>query len=55
MVEAATGHPELTVRENLEVTRLLQAVNDRSATALAIERWVFRNTPTAAPVTCDLR
>jgi ABC-2 type transport system ATP-binding protein len=38
MVEAATAYPELTVRENLEVARQLQAVDDPSATARAIER-----------------
>jgi ABC-2 type transport system ATP-binding protein len=38
VVEAATCYPELTVRENLEVARLLQAVDDRSATPRAIER-----------------
>jgi ABC-2 type transport system ATP-binding protein len=38
MVEAAAGYPELTVRENLEVARQLQVVDDRSATARAIER-----------------
>ena len=38
MVEAATAYPELTVRENLEVARQLQVVDDRSATTRAIER-----------------
>jgi ABC-2 type transport system ATP-binding protein len=38
LVESATAYPELTVRENLEVARQLQAFGDRSVTARAIER-----------------
>jgi ABC-2 type transport system ATP-binding protein len=38
MVETATAYPELTVRENLEVARQLQVVDDRSATTRSIER-----------------
>jgi ABC-2 type transport system ATP-binding protein len=38
LVEAAVAYPELTVRENLEVARELQGLQDRSATARAIER-----------------
>jgi ABC-2 type transport system ATP-binding protein len=38
LVESAVAYPELTVRENLEVARLLYGVEDRSVTARAIER-----------------
>jgi ABC-2 type transport system ATP-binding protein len=38
LVESAAAYPELTVRENLEMARLLYAVEDRSVTTRAIER-----------------
>ncbi len=38
LVEAAVAYPELTVRENLEVARQLQRLEDRSATTRAIDR-----------------
>ncbi len=39
MVETPTAYPELTVRENLDVARRLQGVNDSAATTRAIE-WL---------------
>ena len=38
MVEAPAAYPELTVRENLEIARRLQAVADTSATSRVIGR-----------------
>jgi ABC-2 type transport system ATP-binding protein len=38
LVESATAYPELTVRENLEVARLLQGVSDKAAVERMIER-----------------
>ncbi|MGE5072117.1 MAG: ABC transporter ATP-binding protein, partial [Anaerolineae bacterium] len=38
MVESPAAYPELTVRENLELARRLQGVEDASATTRAIER-----------------
>ena len=38
LVESATAYPELTVRENLEVARRLQGVDDRASTGRLIEQ-----------------
>jgi ABC-2 type transport system ATP-binding protein len=38
LVESATAYPELTVRENLEVARRLQAVGDRASIQRLIEQ-----------------
>jgi ABC-2 type transport system ATP-binding protein len=38
LVESATAYPELTVRENLEVARRLQGVDDRGAIARSIDQ-----------------
>ena len=38
LVESATAYPELTVRENLEVARRLQGVEDRGAIARSIDQ-----------------
>src|SRR5512136_1482578 len=38
MVEAPAAYPELSVRENLEIARRLQAVADTAATSRVIER-----------------
>jgi ABC-2 type transport system ATP-binding protein len=38
LVESATAYPELSVRENLDVARRLQAIDNPSVAGLAIER-----------------
>jgi ABC-2 type transport system ATP-binding protein len=38
LVEMPAAYPELTVRENLDIARRLQAISDRGATSCAIER-----------------
>jgi ABC-2 type transport system ATP-binding protein len=38
LVDSATGYPELTVHENLEIARQLQGVSDGGAVGRAIER-----------------
>ena len=38
LVESATAYPELTVRENLEVARRLQGVDDRASIGRLIEQ-----------------
>ena len=38
LVESATAYPELTLRENLEVARRLQGVDDRASTERLIEQ-----------------
>lgn len=38
LVESATAYPELTVRENLEVARRLQGVDDRASVARLIDQ-----------------
>jgi ABC-2 type transport system ATP-binding protein len=39
LVESPAAYPELSVRENLEITRRLYGVADRGATARALERF----------------
>jgi len=38
LVETATAYPELSVRENLDVGRLLAGIEDRASTGRAVER-----------------
>ena len=42
-VEAPTAYPELSVRENLEIARRLQGVDDKKATARVIEQLGLRS------------
>ena len=39
LVEAASAYPELTVRENLDIARLLHGITDAGATGRTIERF----------------